>query len=99
MRVCFADAARPHAPARARVRSQVKEAEDQTSGGLFMPDKAKEKPTEGLIVDVGPGRAHPETGVIIPPPVSAGEDAGQLLLVSAAGRPPPSDAAAWTCGT
>ena len=33
------------------------------------------------------------------PPVSAGEDAGQLLLVSAAGRPPPSDAAAWTCGT
>ena len=38
-----------------------------------MPDKAKEKPTEGLIVDVGPGRAHPETGVIIPPPVSAGD--------------------------
>ena len=38
-----------------------------------MPDKAKEKPTEGLIVDVGPGRAHPETGVVIPPPVSAGD--------------------------
>ena len=25
--------------------------------------------------DVGPGRAHPETGVIIPPPVSAGDAA------------------------
>ena len=28
---------------------------EMTAGGLYIPDKAKEKPQEGLVVEVGPG--------------------------------------------
>jgi chaperonin GroES len=33
-----------------------KEAETRTPGGVYLPDKAKETPREGIIVAVGPGR-------------------------------------------
>ena len=36
-------------------------AEEKTSGGIIIPDTAKEKPMEGEIVAVGPG-ARNETG-------------------------------------
>lgn len=42
---------------------KVREAADQTQGGLFIPDEAKEKLNEGLVVAAGPGKIHPETGV------------------------------------
>jgi chaperonin GroES len=32
--------------------------EDKTSGGIIIPDTAKEKPQEGKVVAVGPGRIH-----------------------------------------
>jgi chaperonin GroES len=32
------------------------EAETQTSGGIFIPDSAKQKPQEGEVIAVGPGR-------------------------------------------
>jgi chaperonin GroES len=32
------------------------ESEDKTAGGLYIPDSAKEKPAEGIIIAVGPGR-------------------------------------------
>lgn len=32
------------------------EAEDVTKGGIVLPDSAKEKPKEGKIVSVGPGK-------------------------------------------
>lgn len=32
------------------------EAEDVTAGGIVLPDSAKEKPKEGTIIAVGPGR-------------------------------------------
>ncbi len=34
--------------------------------------QAKEKPTEGEVIAAGPGRQHPETGVLMPMPVKAG---------------------------
>ena len=35
---------------------KVVEENEQTSGGIFIPDSAKEKPQKGEIVAVGPGR-------------------------------------------
>ena len=52
---------------------QVRAAEEETAGGVFLPDKAQEKPTEGVVAGLGPGRIHPETGVVIPIPVEQGE--------------------------
>lgn len=31
-------------------------AEEKTSGGIIIPDAAKEKPQEGKVIEVGPGR-------------------------------------------
>ncbi|MBK8190094.1 MAG: co-chaperone GroES [Vampirovibrionales bacterium] len=39
-----------------RVVLEVLEGNQQTPGGIYIPDSAKEKPTEGRIVAVGPGR-------------------------------------------
>ena len=39
-----------------RVVVKPMEQEQQTKGGIFLPDTAKEKPQEGEIVAVGPGR-------------------------------------------
>ena len=32
------------------------EADDKTKGGIILPDSAKEKPREGTIIAVGPGK-------------------------------------------
>ncbi len=39
-----------------RVLIQPKEAETKTASGIFIPDTAKEKPQEGVVVAVGPGK-------------------------------------------
>ncbi|MHC4211771.1 MAG: co-chaperone GroES [Planctomycetota bacterium] len=39
-----------------RVVIKQSEAEEKTSGGIFLPDAAKEKPQIGKIVAVGPGK-------------------------------------------
>ena len=36
------------------------EEETKTAGGLFIPDSAKEKPQEGLVVSVGAGKLQEE---------------------------------------
>jgi chaperonin GroES len=41
------------------------EAEEKTSGGIIIPDTAKEKPMEGEVIAVGPG-ARDETGKLVP---------------------------------
>jgi len=48
------------------------EAEEKTSGGIIIPDTAKEKPQEGEVVAVGPG-ARAEDGTVIPLDVKAGD--------------------------
>ena len=39
-----------------RVLVEPSEAEDKTSGGIILPDTAKEKPREGKVIGVGPGK-------------------------------------------
>jgi chaperonin GroES len=43
-----------------RVLVEVAEAEEKTSGGIIIPDSAKEKPQKGIIVAVGPGKKKDE---------------------------------------
>jgi len=39
-----------------RVLVEPKEAETKTAGGLIIPDTAKEKPQQGIVVAAGPGK-------------------------------------------
>ncbi|MDP3782005.1 MAG: co-chaperone GroES [Sphingopyxis sp.] len=48
------------------------EAEEKTSGGIIIPDTAKEKPQEGEVVAAGPG-ARAEDGTIAALDVKAGD--------------------------
>ena len=48
------------------------ESQEKTSGGIIIPDTAKEKPQEGEILAVGPG-ARKDDGTLIPPDVKAGD--------------------------
>nr|WP_246858139.1 co-chaperone GroES [Corynebacterium sp. sy017] len=43
-------------PLEDRVLVQISEAETTTASGLVIPDSAKEKPQEGVVVAAGPGR-------------------------------------------
>jgi len=52
-------------PLHDRVVVRRLEAEEKTTGGIIIPDTAKEKPMEGEIVAVGPG-ARDETGKLVP---------------------------------
>lgn len=54
-----------------RVIVKPKEAEEKTKGGIILPDTAKEKPIEGTIVAVGPGKV--EDGKTIQPGVKVGD--------------------------
>ena len=45
--------------------------EEKTKGGIIIPDTAKEKPQEGRVVAVGPGKN--EDGKVIPLGVKAGD--------------------------
>ena len=47
------------------------EEEDKSKGGIIIPDTAKEKPQEGRVAAVGPGRY--EDGKLIPLDVKAGD--------------------------
>jgi chaperonin GroES len=48
------------------------EAEDKTIGGIIIPDTAKEKPSRGEIVAVGPG-GRDEAGRVIPIDLKVGD--------------------------
>jgi len=48
------------------------EAEAKTSGGIIIPDTAKEKPQQGEVIAVGPG-GRDEAGKLIPIDVKAGD--------------------------
>ena len=58
-------------PLHDRVIVQRIEEEEKSKGGIIIPDTAKEKPQEGRVVSVGPGK-H-EDGKLIPPDVKAGD--------------------------
>ena len=48
-----------------RVLIQPKEAETKTASGIFIPDTAKEKPQEGVVIAVGPGKKDEATKYLI----------------------------------
>src|ERR1700678_833309 len=48
------------------------DAEEKSSGGIIIPDTAKEKPSQGEVTAVGPG-GRDETGKLTPLDVKAGD--------------------------
>ena len=54
-----------------RIVVRANEEENTTSSGIVIPDTAKEKPQEGTVVAVGPGRF--EDGVRVPLDVAVGD--------------------------
>jgi len=50
----------------------IKATEQKSPGGIFIPDTAKEKPQEGEVVAVGPGKLD-DTGKRIPMEVKVGD--------------------------
>ena len=59
-------------PLEDRVVVQANEAETTTASGIVIPDTAKEKPQEGTVLAVGPGRVD-DNGQRIPLDVSIGD--------------------------
>jgi len=59
-------------PLHDRVLVRRVEAEEKTAGGIIIPDSAKEKPAEGIVVSVGTG-ARAENGTITPLDVKEGD--------------------------
>ena len=59
-------------PLHDRILVKRLEEETKTSGGLFIPDSAKEKPIQAKVVAVGAGKRDKE-GKIIPLDVKAGD--------------------------
>jgi len=55
-----------------RVLVQPLDGEEKTAGGIIIPDTAKEKPSEGKVIAVGPG-AKTEDGKILPMEVKVGD--------------------------
>ena len=49
------------------------ESEETTASGLVIPDTAKEKPQEGEVLAVGPGRRTEQSGELVPMDVEVGD--------------------------
>ena len=59
-------------PLQDRILIKRVEEEAKTKGGIIIPDSAKEKPQEGLVVAVGPGKVT-DNGTRVTPEVKAGD--------------------------
>ncbi|MGH2734098.1 MAG: co-chaperone GroES [Actinomycetota bacterium] len=83
-------------PLEDRILVRPEDAEQTTASGIVIPDTAKEKPQEGTVLAVGPGKRS-DTGDLIPMEVSEGDrviyskyggteiklDGEELLILSA----------------
>jgi chaperonin GroES len=56
-----------------RIVVKPNDAEQTTASGLVIPDTAKEKPQQGAVLAVGPGKRSETTGEIIPLGISEGD--------------------------
>jgi len=62
------------------------QADTKTTGGIIIPDNATEKPDQGVVVAVGPGKRNPD-GAVIPMSVNVndkvlfGKFAGQSVKI------------------
>ena len=59
-------------PLQDRILIKRVEEEQKTAGGIIIPDSAKEKPQEGLVVATGKGKTT-EDGKVLPMDVKAGD--------------------------
>ena len=59
-------------PLHDRVAIRRIEEDEKTAGGIIIPDTAKEKPSQGEVVAVGPG-ARNEKGELVAPDVKVGD--------------------------
>jgi len=59
-------------PLQDRILVKRVDEEDTTSGGIIIPDTAKEKPQEGKVISVGPGKTL-DSGQIAEPGVKPGD--------------------------
>ena len=55
-----------------RVIIRVLEKEEKTKSGIFLPDTAKEKPSEGEVIAVGAGKVY-DNGQRVAPEVAVGD--------------------------
>lgn len=55
-----------------RVIIRVLEKEEKTKSGIFLPDTAKEKPSEGEVIAVGAGKIY-DNGQRVAPEVAVGD--------------------------
>ncbi len=60
-------------PLEDRIVVRPNEAEERTVSGLVIPDTAKEKPQQGSVLAVGPGKRSEQTGNVIPVDVKVGD--------------------------
>ena len=60
-------------PLEDRIVVRPSESEETTASGLVIPDTAKEKPQQGEVLAVGPGKRSEQTGEVIPLDVSVGD--------------------------
>lgn len=59
-------------PLHDRILAKRIEPEDKTAGGLFIPDNAREKPLEAVVISVGSGKLL-ENGTVQPLAVKTGD--------------------------
>jgi chaperonin GroES len=60
-------------PLEDRIVVRTGEPEETTVSGLVIPDTAKEKPQQGEVLAVGPGRRSDQSGEIIPLDLAVGD--------------------------
>jgi chaperonin GroES len=58
------------------------EAESRTETGIFIPEKAKDRPKTGVVEAVGTGTINTETGALVPLTVKKGD---RIIFTSYAG--------------
>ncbi|MBP5698042.1 MAG: co-chaperone GroES [Alphaproteobacteria bacterium] len=59
-------------PLRENILIKRVEEENKTAGGIILPDTAKEKPSEGVVIAVGEGRVTPD-GKVLPMSIKVGD--------------------------
>ena len=64
-----------------RVLIEPKEAETKTASGLYIPDTAKEKPQQGVVIAAGPGKKDDPMEVKVGDQVLYGKYAGTEVTV------------------
>lgn len=64
-----------------RVLIEPKEAETKTASGLYIPDTAKEKPQQGVVIAAGPGKKDEPMEVKVGDQVIYGKYAGTEVTV------------------